>query len=68
MHKSNTALICKITGEIMNENNPPMMVPSGCIYSEKALKQQALENSGYVLCPKTKTKYKFDKCKKVFTS
>lgn len=51
----------------MDEDNPPMMLPSRMIYSEKALKQQALENNGYVICAKTKTKYKFEKCRKVYT-
>jgi len=30
-----TSVVCKITGEIMNENNPPMALPNGYVYSEK---------------------------------
>ena len=32
-------LICAITKELMNENNPPMVLPSGTVYSEKAIQQ-----------------------------
>jgi macrophage erythroblast attacher len=52
----------------MNENNPPMMLPNYYIYSEKALKAQAAENNGYVICAKTKKKFRFEKCRKVYIS
>ena len=65
---NNTNLIWKITGDIMNENNPPMMLPNYYIYSEKALKAQAAENNGYDICAKTKKKYRFKKCRKVYIS
>lgn len=34
-------LICAITKELMDENNPPMVLPSGTVYSEKAVQQHA---------------------------
>jgi macrophage erythroblast attacher len=34
-HHPVSALICRITGEIMDENNQPMTLPNGQIYSEK---------------------------------
>lgn len=30
-------LICAITKEIMNENNPPMVLPTGTVYSQNAI-------------------------------
>lgn len=33
--KSESTWICRITGEIMNENNPPMMLPNNQVYSTK---------------------------------
>lgn len=30
---SNSKLICAHSGELMNENNPPMMLPNGYVYS-----------------------------------
>lgn len=68
IEKGHTSLICRISGEIMDENNPPMMLPNYHIYSEKALRQQAVENDGYVICAKTKVKCKFEKCRKVYIS
>ncbi|CAI2373316.1 unnamed protein product [Moneuplotes crassus] len=66
VQKSHTSLICRISGKLMDENNPPLMLPNSHIYSEKALKEQAKENNGYVICPKTTTKYLFEKCTKVY--
>ena len=66
--RNNTILICKISGVIMDEHNPPMMLPNNFIYSEKALRKQANENNGKVKCPKTKNEYKFERCRKVYIS
>ena len=44
-------LICAITKELMNENNPPMVLPSGTVYSEKAIKQHTKQ--GKFLDPAT---------------
>ncbi len=30
-----SALICRITGEIMDHQNPPLALPNGQVYSEK---------------------------------
>ncbi|XP_024907525.1 macrophage erythroblast attacher isoform X2 [Pteropus alecto] len=31
-HCANSRLVCKISGDVMNENNPPMMLPNGHVY------------------------------------
>ena len=31
-HCANSRLVCKISGDVMNENNPPMMLPTGYVY------------------------------------
>ena len=33
-HCGQSRLICNLTGESMNENNPPMILPNGFAYSE----------------------------------
>ena len=68
VHKTTTTLICRISGKVMDENNPPLVLPNGNIYSENALIQQATDNNGYVICPKTTTRYLLEKCKKVYIS
>ena len=50
----------------MDEHNPPLMLPNHWIYSERALKKMCQENNGFVICPKTKSKYKFENCRRVY--
>lgn len=33
-HHANSTLVCNITGKIMDENDPPMAMPNGCVYSQ----------------------------------
>ncbi|ETE63135.1 Macrophage erythroblast attacher, partial [Ophiophagus hannah] len=37
-HCANSRLVCKISGDVMNENNPPMMLPNGYVYGYNAEK------------------------------
>jgi hypothetical protein len=46
-------LVCSITRELMNEHNPPMVLPNGAVYSERAVQQVASKNHGIFTCPKT---------------
>ena len=46
-------LICAITRELMNEHNPPMVLPNGAVYSQKAVQMMAAKNHGIFTCPKT---------------
>jgi macrophage erythroblast attacher len=34
-HCAQSRLVCPISGEVMNENNPPMVLPNGYVYGEK---------------------------------
>ncbi len=34
-HSSQSYLICRISGEPMNEYNPPMLLPNGNVYGEQ---------------------------------
>ncbi|CAB1336954.1 unnamed protein product, partial [Coregonus sp. 'balchen'] len=53
-HCANSRLVCKISGEVMNENNPPMMLPNGYVYDDK------------VICPRTKEVFNFSQAEKVY--
>lgn len=57
-----THLICEITGEIMNDNNPPLLLPNGNVYSTNALKPV----NGKIEDPKTKEIYSFNDLKKLY--
>lgn len=60
-----SGLICRITGEIMDSSNPPLALPNGQVYSEKAINEQIKANGKFV-CPVTNEEFKFEQCKKVF--
>lgn len=65
-HCSQSRLVCFISGEPMNEHNPPMMLPNGFVYGERALKKMAEENYGMVTCPRSGAVYTIKECEKVF--
>nr|XP_016722077.1 protein MAEA homolog [Gossypium hirsutum]KAG4181156.1 hypothetical protein ERO13_A10G208700v2 [Gossypium hirsutum]PPS11536.1 hypothetical protein GOBAR_AA09107 [Gossypium barbadense]TYI07799.1 hypothetical protein ES332_A10G250100v1 [Gossypium tomentosum] len=46
-------LVCYITKELMDTENPPQVLPNGYVYSSKALKEMAEKNNGKITCPRT---------------
>lgn len=48
-----STLICPVTLEVMNEDNPPMVAPSGAVYSEKAVCQISTQHNGMFKDPET---------------
>ncbi|KAJ1736578.1 GID complex subunit containing RING finger motif [Coemansia sp. Benny D160-2] len=67
-HHVNSNLVCRITGERMNEDNPPMRLPNGYVYSHNSLKDMALKNDGKVKCPRSGQTFKISEAKKLFIS
>ncbi|KAG8701942.1 GID complex subunit containing RING finger motif, partial [Ceratobasidium sp. 395] len=67
-HHVNSVIVCRITGKIMDEDNPPLCLPNGQVYSQKALKDQANRNDGQVRCPKTGEVFAFSQARKMFIS
>jgi len=65
-HCSQSRLICSISGRALDENNQPMMLPNGYVYGEQALTNQARQNDGKVICPRTKEIYSFTDAEKVY--
>ena len=65
-HCSQSRLICYISGEILNENNQPLMLPNGNVYGERALVKMAAENEGRVVCPREKKVFNLSDAKKVY--
>ena len=45
MQRSQSTLICRLSGAIMNEHNEPMVLPDGNVYSHRALRALAREQS-----------------------
>ncbi|KAJ7971699.1 macrophage erythroblast attacher [Quillaja saponaria] len=46
-------LVCYITKELMDTENPPQVLPNGYVYSTKALEEMAKKNAGKITCPRT---------------
>ncbi|KAK2405670.1 protein RMD5 protein [Trifolium repens] len=46
-------LVCYITKELMDTENPPQVLPNGYVYSAKALEEMARKNNGRIICPRT---------------
>lgn len=46
-------LVCYITKELMDEDNPPLVLPNGYVYSKKALEEMSKLNNGRITCPRT---------------
>ena len=50
--RQTTRLVCRVTGQVMDEDNPPMLLPNGYVYSKKGV--DFLLKKGQVLyCPRT---------------
>ncbi|KDN47068.1 hypothetical protein RSAG8_03845, partial [Rhizoctonia solani AG-8 WAC10335] len=67
-HHVNSVIVCRITGKIMDGDNPPLCLPNGQVYSQRALEEQAAKNNGQVTCPKTGDVFSFQQTKKMFIS
>ena len=52
--------------EIMNDSNPPMVLPNGYVYSTRAIEAIAAQNAGRVVCPKTGATYAIDEIRRAF--
>lgn len=83
-HHVNSTLVCRISGKIMNEDNPPMLLPNRRVYSQnvmdmkqkytqtnmiyQALNELAAKNDGKIICPRTGDVCKLKDLRKVFIS
>nr|KAF6431805.1 macrophage erythroblast attacher, E3 ubiquitin ligase [Rousettus aegyptiacus] len=63
-HCANSRLVCKISGDVMNENNPPMMLPNGHVYGYNSL--LSIRQDDKVVCPRTKETFHFSQAEKVY--
>ncbi|KAK3857507.1 hypothetical protein Pcinc_036246 [Petrolisthes cinctipes] len=65
-HCSQSRLVCHISGDQLNENNQPLMLPNGYVYGEKALRQMASENNDTIVCPRSRQTFNIRDAEKVF--
>jgi len=64
---ASSALICRLSGDIMNEDNPPMMLPDGQVFSLQALQKLCKEGTiqNPLVLPQGQP-IPFDRLKRVF--
>lgn len=63
--RSQSTLVCRLSGLPMNEDNPPLVLPSGNVYSQQAL--LALASDGGVLHdPQTHEPVRIEQLRKAF--
>ncbi|KAG6873090.1 hypothetical protein C0995_003135 [Termitomyces sp. Mi166 len=67
-HHANSTIVCRISGKIMDEDNPPMAFPNGNVYSREALEEMAAKNDGLVTCPRSGMTCGLSALRKVFIS
>ncbi|KAM0825377.1 hypothetical protein ACQ4PT_069601 [Festuca glaucescens] len=61
-------LVCHITKELMDTENPPLVLPNGYVYSTKALDEMAKKNGGKITCPRTGAVYNYTELVKAYIS
>ena len=77
-HHVRSRLVCRLSGQIMDENNPPMAMPNGSVYSLKALEAMHRDggggdgggsgdsSGGMLRCPRTGFQCRFEDLRKIF--
>ncbi|KAI3751412.1 hypothetical protein L2E82_22498 [Cichorium intybus] len=61
-------LVCFITKELMDTENPPLVLPNGYVYSFKALDEMANSNNGRITCPRTQEVFNYTEVRKAYIS
>uniref|UniRef100_A0A0N5AP93 E3 ubiquitin-protein transferase MAEA n=1 Tax=Syphacia muris TaxID=451379 RepID=A0A0N5AP93_9BILA len=63
-HSLNSKLICAYSGEPLDENNPPYMLPNGRVYGQRAI--ELLCKDSYIRCPRTNEVFPLNTVVRVF--
>ncbi|KAK9070499.1 hypothetical protein SSX86_010901 [Deinandra increscens subsp. villosa] len=61
-------LVCYITKELMDTENPPLVLPNGYVYSTKAVEEMAANNNGKITCPRTGLVCNYSEVTKAYVS
>lgn len=59
-------LICSVTRELMNDANPPVVLPNGYVYSQKAVEQIMSRSGSKMICPRTRSEYSPEELRRAF--
>lgn len=67
-HHETSSLVCYISGEPMDADNPPMVLPNGFVYSRKSLDMMAAQMDNNITCPRSRENFKIEQARKCFIS
>lgn len=59
-------LVCAVTREIMTDANPPMVLPNGYVYSQRAVEELVAKHKGKIVCPRTGSVYTADEARRAY--
>uniref|UniRef100_A0A914DQ16 E3 ubiquitin-protein transferase MAEA n=1 Tax=Acrobeloides nanus TaxID=290746 RepID=A0A914DQ16_9BILA len=63
-HASNSRLICAYSGDPLNEQNQPLILPNGRVYGENTIKK--LSKDGKFECPRTNEVFSLKEISRIF--
>ncbi|KHN75094.1 Macrophage erythroblast attacher [Toxocara canis] len=63
-HTTNSRLVCPYSGEPLDENNPPFMLPNGRVYGERSIEKLCKDNQ--IECPRTREVFPLSQVVRVF--
>lgn len=66
-HYLNSCLVCRITGKIMDADNPPLVLPNGYVYSSNTVSAM-VRDTGLIRCTRTGQMYTAKETRKAFIS
>ncbi len=71
VHHAHSTFICRISGEVMDENNPPMVLPNGQVYSKNTIQRLSSDpssdsSSALITCPITGSVYPMSKARRAY--
>ncbi|VDM25027.1 unnamed protein product [Toxocara canis] len=57
-------MVCPYSGEPLDENNPPFMLPNGRVYGERSIEKLCKDNQ--IECPRTREVFPLSQVVRVF--
>ena len=65
--RQNSTLICRISGKVMSDSDPPLVLPNGNAYSQSALQKMASKSENFAIRdPRTGECFSLSDCKRAF--
>ncbi|KAE8217464.1 hypothetical protein CF319_g8455 [Tilletia indica] len=69
-HHENSTIVCRLNGHVMSEDDPPLCLPNGRVYSRSALEDIAVKSADgqTITDPRTGELFAFSSLRKVYIS